>query len=320
MVSSSNNPEPGLVRDLALQVAEICQSCAPGAGLDALLDALRTRIPDWSFRHAMTRGGWHRLGGILDLDGNRIADHVTAWAESESGGDMERLMSKVADLRAFVTRLDGRTHYLVAATGPAAGDFVQLEVEQLQEVLDRCIGDPAWFPDSIAEFVDPLDFPRLAPEPVGPPRLVFRRLLRVPELVASLESAATLARFLADWDQSSASESDHFCHHWVLALRDYRDSDGEERVIAKPMALFDGPLPALPEAEVGRGARLANQIHGFDRQLGYHFAWYFHMLTSPRVSHHLAEAVHADLMGAYAYLPARDLKVLRNWSRDPYGF
>ena len=33
----------------------------------------------------------------------------------------------------------------------------------------------------------------------------------------------------------------------------------------------------------------------------------------------LAEAVHADLRGAYAYLPAQDLKVLRDGYAEPYG-
>jgi hypothetical protein len=68
-----------------------------------------------------------------------------------------------------------------------------------------------------------------------------------------------------------------------------------------------------------RGAGLANLIHGFDRVVGYPFAWYFHMLTHKPVPHQLAEAVHADLMGAYEYLLARDLKVLRDWHARPYG-
>jgi hypothetical protein len=39
-------------------------------------------------------------------------------------------------------------------------------------------------------------------------------------------------------------------------------------------------------------------------------------LSVPR---QLAEALHADLMGAYEYLPARDLKVLRDWHARPSG-
>jgi hypothetical protein len=33
----------------------------------------------------------------------------------------------------------------------------------------------------------------------------------------------------------------------------------------------------------------------------------------------LADAVLADLMGAYDYLPARDLKVLPQWEQSPYA-
>ena len=65
--------------------------------------------------------------------------------------------------------------------------------------------------------------------------------------------------------------------------------------------------------------QLANLIHGFDRHMGYHFAWYFHMLTLRRVSYKLAEAVHADQMGAFDYLPARDLTLLREWYDAPYS-
>lgn len=310
---------PGLTADLHLQVAEICQSVDVSDGIGPLVNAIQALLPDLSVRHAMTRGGWHRLGGVVDLDGNRIAHHITEWAEAESGGDIDELMFKLSELRYFATRLNGQTHYLVAQTGPLASDFIQIEIEQLQEVLDRCITDPDWFPDSIADFVDPIDFPRLEPEPVGAPRLAFRRLVKVAELIASKDSGPRLRRFLDDWDRSSAVESEGFCHHWVLALREYQDRDGDGHLSAKPVPVLASQVPVLPDAEVARGAGLANQIHGFDREVGYPFAWYFHMLTNRKVSHKLAEAVHADLMGAYAYLPARDLRVLRDWYQEPYG-
>ena len=37
------------------------------------------------------------------------------------------------------------------------------------------------------------------------------------------------------------------------------------------------------------------------------------------VSYQLAESVHADLMGAFDYLPAKDLAVLRDWYNAPYS-
>ncbi|HYN77205.1 MAG TPA: hypothetical protein VES73_05370 [Lamprocystis sp. (in: g-proteobacteria)] len=311
--------DPDQSQTLAVRVAEACARLPAGADLAALVAAIQTIRPDEEVRHAMTRGGWHRLGGIVDLDGRRIADHISEWAQSTSGGDIDDLMVKVSELRYFATRINGQTHYLVVPTGPVARDFIQIEVEEVQEVLDRCLTDPDWFPDSIAEFVDPLDFPRLEPEPVGAARMVFRRLVRVDQLMDSTDSGPRLRRFLDDWDRSSAGETSTFCEHWVLSIREYRDQDGDDHLSAKPVPIATGEPPSLPDAEIARGAKLANQIHGFDRVLGYPFAWYFYMLTNPKVSHKLAEAVHADLIGAYAYLPVRDLKVLRDWYNQPYG-
>ena len=67
------------------------------------------------------------------------------------------------------------------------------------------------------------------------------------------------------------------------------------------------------------GSELANRIHGYDRSVGYPFAWYFNMLGNKAENYTVADAVLKDLMGAYDYLPARDLKVLRQWEERPYG-
>lgn len=305
--------------DLEIALGSACATRPAPADLNALIAVLREMLPGMEPRHALTRGGWHRLGGLVDQDGQRIAHQILAWAEAESGGDIDELLLKVADLPYIATRLNGQTHYLVAPIGPGSADFLQIEVEQLQEVQDRPITAPDWFPDSIAEFVDPLDFPHLEPKPLGPPRLLFRRLLRVPDFMASREAGPRLQRFVRDWERCSAQESAHFSEHWVLSIRESQNRKGALHLSAKPIPILAGEIPLLPDGEVARGALLANRIHGFDRALGYPFAWYFHMLTSPKVSHRLAEAVHADLMGAYAYLPARDLKILRDWYADPYG-
>ncbi|NEV63185.1 hypothetical protein [Thiorhodococcus minor] len=319
MVKTASTQQPALVAGLELRVAQACQALEVADGIEPIVAAIQDELPDLEVRHAMTRSGWHRLGGVVDLDGNRIAHHITEWAEAESGGDIDELMLKLSDVQYFATRLNGRTHYLVAQTGPQAADYIQIEVEQLQEVLDRTISDPDWFPDSIADFVDPIDFPRLEHEPVGAPRLLFRRLIRAADLVASPDAGPKLTRFFDDWDRSSAAESEGFCHHWLLSVREYQDRDGDGHLSAKPVPIAPAGVPELPDSEVARGVNLANQLHGFDREMGYPFAWYFHMLTNRKVSHKLAEAVHADLMGAYDYLPARDLKILREWYQAPYG-
>ena len=208
----------------------------------------------------------------------------------------------------------------MAPTGPEPQDFVQIEIEELQEVLDRCITDPDWFPDSIAEFVDPLDFPRLEPEPMGAPRLVFRRLVRVPSLMASGDAGPKLRRFLADWDAQQRRGVGSLLR--PLGARHPRVPGPGRRGAHERQAGAGDPATRSRAFRVARSPAVRSSPTRSTvsiGHMGYPFAWYFHMLTDPKVSHRLAEAVHADLMGAYDYLPARDLKVLRDWYAEPYG-
>jgi len=302
--------------------ARLAQACAlepAPATPDELVARLRSQVPELELAYATARAGWYRLGGVVDADYRPVARHIEEWAEKVADGDLDRLLDHCAELHGFATKLEGRTHYLNAVTGERAADFVQIEIEELQEVIDRPLWDPDWLPDDLADFCDPLDFPRLAPEPIGSPRLLFRRLVRIPELLASGDAGPRIKRFFADWDRSSAGESARFCERWILSIREYQDASGAGRMSAKPIALLSGEEGELPDEEVGRGAVLANLIHAFDRRCGYHFAWYFHMITRRRVSYQLAESVHADLMGAFDYLPAKDLAVLRDWHKEPYS-
>jgi hypothetical protein len=200
---------------------------------------------------------------------------------------------------------------------------MQIEIEELQEVLERPLLEKDWFPESIEEFLDPLECSRLMPEPMGDAHFLFRRITPVARLLkeASKESRAlfNLRRFFDDWSLSSANDYGPFCQHWALALREYIDSDGECRLSAKPFSTFSEKVVSLAGTGELHGAELANVIHGYDRRVGYPFAWYFNMLGSKAENFAVAEAVLRDQMGAYDYLPAKDLKVLRSWEERPYG-
>ena len=300
----------------------LCADMHPEQGIEALVDAVNALMPELEFRHVLTRGGWHRLGGVVDRDYQPLAGNIRHWAETECGGDMEQIVATYADAGCFATRIAGTTHFFTAAVGDAPEDFVQIEVEELQEQLDRPLVDQDWYPDSIEEFLEPLDYPRLEPEPVAQPYYQFRRITHIARLLPGGEGVSrdirNIKRFLRDWAAGSAGDQAVFSHHWVLALREYVDREGCLQLMAKPVPTFAGEMPALPGGRL-RGAELANAIHGYDRRLGYPFAWYFMMLSRSAGNFALAEAVLADLMGAYDYLPSRDLKVLREWEQRPYG-
>jgi len=308
---------------LDIQLAKISPAIEVMPGHDALLDNLKQVYPGLEFSCALSRGGWYRIGGVVDKGGERIADNLAAWVEQESAGDIAALLDQYAGAGYRATRLSGRTHYFVAPNGQGSADFVQLEVEEVREETDRLIGDPAWWPDTVEEFIDPVDYPRLEPTPVGRAHYLLRRITPIAayldKLSAKSESPLPIRRFLRDWEKSSAGEAGPLCHQWVFNLREYTDGYGEPMLQVRPMSTFTGELADLdPDASV-RGVNLANLIHGFDRTLGYPMAWYFYLLTRKKVSPRVAEAIHNDLMGAYAYLPPRDIKVLNAWIDDPYA-
>ncbi|MES9990894.1 MAG: hypothetical protein ABW098_03010 [Candidatus Thiodiazotropha sp.] len=304
-------------------LVELCNQLSAVEGKDKLEAALALTLQGLDLKWVMTRGGWHRLGGVVDGDYAPVASNLRKWVEETSDGDFDDLFYSYRDSGYFVTQLAGKSHYFTAPVGERPDQFVQIEIEELQEVIERPLIDRDWYPDSMEEFLDPLDFPRLDPEPVTPPFYRFRRIMEIDKLLDgqadSERKLSNLHRFFSDWQQSSAGEADSFCRQWVLLLRDYQDSYGEPRIDAKPMTVCHGTLPDLPDGEQLTGASLANAIHGYDRLVGYPFAWFFHMLSSKSSNYAVAEAVLRDQMGAYDYLPARDLKVLRSWEERPYS-
>lgn len=303
-------------------LATACQQAQPQPDNATLLAALAEVLPQYEFTLVLSRGGWYRIGGIYDAAGKQINDKLDEWLVDESGGDVLHLYNRYSEQGLMASRFDGKTHYFVAITGERPQDFVQLEVEEVVEMLDRPLFSHDELPDIVEELIDPVDSPRIADHPVGEPRYLFRRIIPIASYLdgfsEELDIKPPIQRFMNDWKHSSAGESETFCHHWVLSFREYTDGYGEPRFHAKPITTYSGEIPAIKEP-IPRGAALANLIHGFDRQVGYPFAWYFFMLTHKQVSYEIAEAIHDDQMGAYDYLPVRDLKVLRDWYDRKYG-
>jgi len=138
-------------------LAVTCMSTPVSGDHELLLQKLSQDYPELHFSHVLTRGGWHRTGGVLDKDGQRITDSLPVWLETESEGDVNLFIDRYLEAGYIVTRIIGSTHYFVASTGGAASDFVQLEVEELQEIKDHILLESETLPDDIEDIVHPVE-------------------------------------------------------------------------------------------------------------------------------------------------------------------
>lgn len=310
-------------KSLAPAVVETCAKVPVSNGPGALVKALSVALPDWKFRHAMSRGGWYRLGGIVDASGQRVADSLESWAEKaidERDGEISRLIDDFADQTLYATRLVGQTHYLVASAGEHTDDFLQLEIEDLQEMRVHQLF--ANEPGTLEEIVDPRGGAE-QPVPLGLPFYAFRRIQHIgaflKRMLAQKPEPAPIHRMLGDWSKSSASGTSAYYNHWVIATREHVDRYHQPVFRAQPIATLAGEAPAFDAAPNSSGLALNEALTHFDREAGYPMAWYFHLLTSKAVPHWVAQSVVEDSLAGFAYLPQRDVDVVRGWLHRPYS-
>lgn len=309
-------------KSLAPAIVETCAQVPVSSGPGALVKALGQALPDWKFRHALGRGGWYRLGGVVDAGGRRLSDNIETWTEqalAAADGDFARLAEEFAGTPLYATRLVGQTHYLVASAGDEDDEFLQLEIEDLQEMRGHRL-----FANELAtleELVDPRGGGS-APQALGLPCYVFRRIQHVgaflKRMLAQKPEPAAIHRMLADWSGSSAATS-AFHNHWVIATREHLDRYQQPVFRAQPIATLAGEPPEFAAAPGTAELKLHAALNRFDRAAGYPMAWYFHMLTSKAVPHWVAQSVVEDALAGFAYLPQRDVDIVRGWLHRPYA-
>lgn len=322
-MSKGNTAWTEYCKSLSPAIAGTCAKTAVSAGPTALVKALGMALEDWKFRHAFARGGWYRLGGIVDANGQHLTDNLEAWVETEldkRDGDLAHLAEDFAGQKLFATRLVGQTHYLVSSAGDGSDDFLQLEIEDLQEmrVHQLFANDPA----SIEELVDPRGGSD-TPQPIGLPFYALRRIQHVgtflKRMLAQKPEPAAIHRMVADWSKSSSAHTSAFYNHWVIATREHLDRFHQPILRAQPIATLAGEPPEFSAAAGCSGLKLQDALSQFDRGVGYPMAWYFHMLTSKAVPHWVAQSVVEDALAGFAYLPQRDVDVVRGWLHRPYS-
>lgn len=322
---SPTRPLPGEC-ELAQSVAELCLRVAVAAGPAALTRELAKVAPHLAFREMLERGGWYRLGGVIADDGTRIADDLECWAGNELAArddDLQALFDDYAGSGLRATRFSGKTHYLVAATGPGAADFVQAEIEELQETVCHALfaGDSA--PANIEQLVDPRAPCAPGNAALGTPFYALRRITDVAAFLGRMRAqkpeAQPVHRFLAAWETSSAAPATQFSNHWVIAVREHLDRYRQAILSATPVAALNGAPPRFESVFGAQGLALQAALQRFDRQAGYPMAWFFHMLTTKTVPHAVAVAVIDDVQAGFHYLPERDVQVLRDWLHRPFS-
>lgn len=314
--------------ELTYALAEACVQVPVAQGPAGISRELAQLAPQYAFREVLARGGWYRLGGVVDARGEHIADDLERWAEAELAAhddDLAAVAAEHAESHLRATRLTGKTHYWVARTGSGAADFIQIEIEELQEVVCHALFDAdGSVPASIEDLVDPRDACPSLQAALGVPFYTLRRVTEIAEFLAGMRAQKAepqpVHRFIDAWEASTASHATDFSNHWVLAVREHLDRYRQPIRSATPVAALNGAAPRFESTYGARGLALAESLHRFDRQIGYPMAWFFHMLTTKSVPHAVATVVMEDVQGGFSYLPDRDVQVLRDWLHRPYGF
>jgi hypothetical protein len=311
--------------DLTRRIAELCLRVPVAAGPGALTRELARLAPHLNFREVLERGGWYRLGGVVDGQGKHVADDLATWAETQltaRDDDLQELFEDYADSGLRATRLSGKTHYLVAATGPGAADFLQVEIEELQETVCHPLFETDTPPTSLEQLVDPRSSCG-GNAALGTPFYALRRVTDMAAFVRRMREQKPdpqpLHRFLEAWQNSSAGFATQFSNHWIIAVREHLDRYRQPILNATPVAAVNGAPPRFESVFGARGLALQSALQRFDRQVGYPMAWFFHMLTTKAVPHAAASAVIEDVQAGFRYLPDRDAQAVRDWLHQPYA-
>ncbi|WP_417582276.1 hypothetical protein [Nitrincola sp.] len=287
----------------------------------ALLTYLNTCWPEASFKHRFSRSGWFRSGGIRHQDGTLLSQNIEEWLERslQQSGDFEQLLIDIESLQPLVTRFNGVTHFFTASYGHAPEACWQLEVEELQEVMDRqLLNSTAAAPLDLADLTDPLHPARLDGQPLGFP---VYRVSCLTNLHLALETAVntpSLQRFFSEWKEGPGSGLTDFHRHWFFQRHQSQNPYGVQELRLQPQAIKASTLKTLPWELSANATDMAAQLRSFDKAAGFFGAWYFAMVAGNLVPKELAQRLQEDWINDYRYISERQALWIRNWLHKPY--
>ncbi len=308
------------------QIAKLCKNLLPEETDHSLLEKLQALAPSQKLHLARTGDEWYNIGGIVDASGKRISSDLIEWTERtylECGQNLQTFIAHVEDENLIATKITGKTLYFILQTGDRAEDFIQIEIDKTHEVSDRLLINHDFPPEDLEDFIDPLDPKLIQSFCIGTGRYAYRRKTDVRIFMEEINKyhldEHPVQRFMDDWNRSSAGQKFRFSDDWILRPYQHTGRFGEQVINVDIVNTQKKNLPILENVAGKQGSTLNNLLGRFDRQAGYPFAWFFYMLKGKLVSPHSGEAVFKDISGDFAYLPERDIAVLKDWISTPYA-
>ncbi|OYV16983.1 MAG: hypothetical protein CG438_1471 [Methylococcaceae bacterium NSP1-1] len=308
------------------QLAKICKQTVPGQDDELLLATLQALNPDYPIRLARKGDEWYRLGGIVDMEGNRIASNLIEWTERtyiECGKNLQTLIDHARDQKLIATRQTGNTLHFVVQTGSKAEEFVQIDIDKTHEMSDRLLVNKHNPPEDLEEFIDPLDPECIETFFIGTSRYSYRRKTDVAIFMEEINKyhieEHPVQRFMDDWNRSSALQKAVLSDDWIVRPFRHTGRFGEQIINVEIVNTQQKNVPQLDDIQGKKGVSLHNLLTRFDRQAGYPFAWFFYMVKGKLVSTHSGLTVFKDISGDFSYLPERDVAVLKDWVSTPYS-
>jgi len=305
----------------------LCDAFPPEGAIDQLVEEInqKTEPNGLAFRLIHSDLDWYKLGGIVDKNGTRITDNLEQWVESEAGGDAMDLYARYGESGYKATAISGNTHYLIAPTGDAATDFIQLQIDEVRETMDRELFDPATIPETLEDIIDPMDAIRVEPEPLSPTKFVFRTLTDLRALSGELTGEYTgdprFKRFLTEWKSSAAARYARFCDKWAVEVIPYLTAMGDHRQDVKLLSADMKYLKGLDFGHLPKDQPIYPFLSKIDEQADYPMAWYFLMVASGIMPYGTVKALARELKEPHFGRPSMtpsDMALLTSWIEDPY--
>jgi hypothetical protein len=308
------------------QIAKLCKQILPSADDELLLAKLQELIPSHKVRLARVGDEWYRLGGIVDMQGNRIAQDLVEWTERtfiNCGKNLQTLIEHAQEEKLIATRQTGNTLHFVVQTGTKAEDFIQIDIDKTHEISDRLLVSEHNPPEDLEEFIDPLNPDCLEAFSIGAARYSYKRKTDVAIFMDEINKyhieEHPVQRFMDDWNRSSTQQKAVLSDDWIV--RPFRNTGrfGEQIINVEIVNTQQKNVLQMKDVSGKKGTSLANLLTRFDRQVGYPFAWFFYMVKGKLVLPQTGVAVYKDVNGDFSYLPERDVAVLKDWVNTPYS-